>query len=318
MKKLLLVIVVLALCTTAFCIPEKYSVCHVNARHGMFDYYNYLEVGTLNGHFINGNPNLPKHGAWDPRNHQIRWDFVTEEGDFDCDGKTDYEPCDETVVLAPVESEHLFTYGEWSKWKYDDVRDLEYRTRSYVETWAVTTNTVDAKDNSYVCGTSAEPFSREGTEEQTSIAQPYYYVVCSGVYYYPDTYGTPTLIHEWTRPNHLETWKLETDKGILKFEEPKECKECVEKKMYYQFTLESGDQTCYMVSWDQKEDGGFYIPNAMRQQCVCGFVAENASYGGWVTKNTCSGEYTYHGQTWRFFKDDLIEPHWDGSCGMGC
>jgi len=66
---------------------SKHGVCHVNARQGIFDYFEYIEVGELNGHFYGGNPNLPKHGAWD--GNVLRWDFVTELGDEDCDGQTD-------------------------------------------------------------------------------------------------------------------------------------------------------------------------------------------------------------------------------------
>jgi len=106
--------------------------------------------------------------------------------------------------------------------------------------------------------------------------------------------------------------------------EPTECLEepptCSMTKMYYQFTLTNGSETCYQVSWDTKDEikrpNEFWIPNVTRQLCTCGWVAENAPYDGWVYKD-CHGNYWYHGQRWDFFDKSLLTPHWDGQCAMG-
>ena len=91
--------------------PEKYAVCHANAKggrnYGYFLGYNYIEVGNLNGHFYGGNPDRPKHGAFSFQGWNLVWhfDFVTVLGDYNCDGEKDYQPCDEVVAGEKIFSE---------------------------------------------------------------------------------------------------------------------------------------------------------------------------------------------------------------------
>jgi hypothetical protein len=76
---------------------RTYYVCHVNARHNGQSFYNYITVGGLSGHFYFSNPDWPKHGGW--FGNTFRWDFVTVEGDENCDGEPDDIPgcMDETA-----------------------------------------------------------------------------------------------------------------------------------------------------------------------------------------------------------------------------
>jgi len=65
----------------------SYYVCHIVADHPWAEpHYNYLVVGSLNGHFYDGDPSRPKHGEWSWRHWARLWDFVTVAGDTDCDG----------------------------------------------------------------------------------------------------------------------------------------------------------------------------------------------------------------------------------------
>lgn len=97
MKKFWIIFVAMLLLVMVFATPVgassedgKYAICHVNARHNGQSYFNYLEVGSLGGHFYYGNPAWPKHGGW--FGNVFRWDFVTVFGDYNCDGQVDRIP----------------------------------------------------------------------------------------------------------------------------------------------------------------------------------------------------------------------------------
>lgn len=105
----LTVLVGLAIPLVVVLAGQTYYVCHITADHPLEEpHYNYLELGSLNGHFWFGNPALPKHGAWSPSHSAILWDFVTVEGDTDCDGRgptpTDTPEPTATQVPTPTET----------------------------------------------------------------------------------------------------------------------------------------------------------------------------------------------------------------------
>jgi hypothetical protein len=161
-----------------------------------------------------------------------------------------------------------------------------------------------------------------------TIPKPEYDVDCTGVYVLVEPVRTNALLsvrpdpvkeyaYLWSDPLKLESVTI----GDVIYSEPAECLEvpaCVEQQMYWQVTFtKEGQPDCYLVTWQRGEDGKFINPNAQRQLCLCGWVADNAPYGGWVTKNSCTGEYTYHGTSWGFFQERLLTPNWRGTCAMG-
>jgi hypothetical protein len=78
-------------------------------------------------------------------------------------------------------------------------------------------------------------------------------------------------------------------------------------RKYKMATFEKeGQPNCYLVSWDED-----YAPNASRQLCNCGWIADNMSDFEWVEVNSCTGAVRYDGMDWgKFYNEDLIYPHW--------
>jgi hypothetical protein len=88
---------------------------------------------------------------------------------------------------------------------------------------------------------------------------------------------------------------------------------CTWDRKYKMATFEKeGQPDCYLVSWDED-----YAPNAQRQLCNCGWIADNMSDFEWVEVNSCTGAVRYDGMDWgKFYREDLIYPHWGANASI--
>jgi hypothetical protein len=169
--------------------------------------------------------------------------------------------------------------------------------------------------------TNPNAFSVAYTVDKAGTGQILSGTAPAGQSFFTTPWGTQTLILKWAggQKNKAggDTYNG-TDCDEPQPPPPPE-EECVLTPMYYQHTfVKEGFPNCYLVTWDQKDNGDFWPAASRSQLCNCNWpgVADDVVAGGWVYRD-CRGTWWYDGKVWAYGKPDMVLPHWDRPCASG-